>query len=61
MSKKKSKRKAAKQMTLDLPELTYQGIQYEYAVLVTSLTDEVRTIAQHSLASKLAVRPDLPH
>src|ERR1017187_7840025 len=27
-SKKKSKRKAAQQMTLDLPELTYQGIQY---------------------------------
>ncbi len=47
VSQKKSKRKAGKQMTLDLPELTYQGIQYEYAVLVTSLTDEVRTIAQH--------------
>jgi hypothetical protein len=45
--KKKSKRKAAKQLTLDLPELTYQGVQYEYAVLVTSLTDEVRTVAQH--------------
>src|ERR1035437_3625110 len=44
--KKKSRRKAAQQMTLDLPELTYQGIQYEYAVLVTSLTDEVRSIAQ---------------
>ena len=47
VSKKKSKRKAAKQMTLDLPELTYQGIQYEYAVLVTSLRDAVSTIAQH--------------
>jgi hypothetical protein len=47
VGKKKSKRKAAKQLTLDLPELTYQGIQYEYAVLVTSLTDEVRTVAQH--------------
>jgi len=46
-SKKKSKRKAAKQLTLDLPELTYQGQQYEYVVLVTSLTDEVRSIAQH--------------
>jgi hypothetical protein len=45
-SQKKSKRKAAQQMTLALPELTYRGIQYEYAVLVTSLTDEVRTIAQ---------------
>src|SRR6266566_9624307 len=43
----KKKSKAAKQLTLDLPELTYQGMQYEYAVLVTSLPDEVRTIAQH--------------
>lgn len=47
VSKKKSKRKAAKQLALDLPELTHQGVQYEYAVLVTSLTDEVRSIAQH--------------
>ena len=47
VSKKKTKRKAAKQLTLDLPELTYQGTQYEYAVLVTSLTDEVRSVAQH--------------
>src|ERR1035437_6233190 len=46
VGKKKSKRKGAKQLTLDLPELTYQGTQYEYAVLVTSLTDEVRSIAQ---------------
>src|SRR5450631_3794861 len=45
--KKKSKRKTAKQLSLDLPELSYQGVQYEYAVLVTSLPDEVRTIAQH--------------
>jgi hypothetical protein len=45
--KKKSKRKAPKQMTLDLPELTYQGVQYEYVVLVTSLPDQVRTVAQH--------------
>jgi len=44
---KKSKRKAAKQLTLDLPEATYRGVLYEYAVLVTSLQDEVRTIAQH--------------
>ena len=44
---KKSRRKAAKQLTLDLPELTYQGMQYEYVVLVTSLTDQVRTVAQH--------------
>jgi hypothetical protein len=45
--KKKSKRRAAKQLSLDLPELTYQGIQYEYSVLVTSLTDPVRSVAQH--------------
>jgi len=45
--KKKSKRTVAKQLTLDLPELTYQGVPYEYAVLVTSLMDEVRTVAQH--------------
>ena len=43
----KSKRKAAKQLSLDLPELTYQGTQYEYVVLVTSLTDEVGVVAQH--------------
>ena len=47
VGKKKSKRKAAKQLTLDLPELTHQGVQYEYVVLVTSLTDEVRTVTQH--------------
>jgi hypothetical protein len=47
VSKKKNKPKAAKQLTLDLPELTYQGVQYEYVVLVTSLVDEVRTVAQH--------------
>jgi len=47
VGKKKSKRKAAKQLTLDLPELTYQGVQYEYVVLVTSLVDEVQTVAQH--------------
>ena len=43
----KSKKKAAKQLTLDLGEALYRGVLYEYAVLVTSLTDEVRTIAQH--------------
>jgi hypothetical protein len=42
-----SKRKAAHQLSLDLPEANYQGTRYEYAVLVTSLKDEVRTIAQH--------------
>ena len=43
----KSTRKAAKQLSLDLPELTYQGTQYEYVVLVTSLPDEVGVVAQH--------------
>jgi len=43
----KSNRKAVKQLNLDLPEATYRGVLYEYAVLVTSLKDEVRTIAQH--------------
>ena len=47
VGKKESQRKAAKQLTLDLPELTYQGMQYEYVVRVTSFTDEVRTVAQH--------------
>jgi hypothetical protein len=45
--KKKRGRKPAKQLTLDLPELTYKGIEYEYVVLVTSLTEEVRSVAQH--------------
>ena len=44
---RQSKKKAAKQLTLDLPEATHGGVLYEYAVLVTSLQDEVRTIAQH--------------
>jgi hypothetical protein len=47
VDKQKSKRKSSKQLTLDLPELTYRGVQYEYVVLVTSLTDEVLTVAQH--------------
>src|SRR6266851_3693679 len=34
VDRKKSRGKAAKPLTLDLPELTHQGIQYEYAVLV---------------------------
>jgi hypothetical protein len=45
--KRNSQKKAAQQLTLDLPEARYQGVLYEYAVLVTSLQDEVRTIAQH--------------
>jgi hypothetical protein len=47
VAEKKAKKKAAKQLTLDLPEAAYRGVLYEYAVLVTSLQDEVRTIAQH--------------
>jgi len=43
----RNKRKAARQMTLDLPQTIYGGVQYEYSVLVTSLGDEVRTLAQH--------------
>jgi hypothetical protein len=46
-AEKKSQKKAAKQLSLDLPEAKYRGVLYEYAVLVTSLKDEVRTIAQH--------------
>jgi hypothetical protein len=41
------KRKAVGQMTLDLPETIYGGVRYEYSVLVTSLSDEVLTLAQH--------------
>jgi hypothetical protein len=47
VAEKKAKKKTAKQLTLDLPEAAYRGVLYEYAVLVTSLQDEVRTIAQH--------------
>ena len=39
--------KAARQMKLDLPEAEHCGVRYEYAVLITSLGDEVRAIAQH--------------
>jgi len=42
----KKARKAAQQLSLDLPEATYRGVRYEYAVLVTSMRDEVRTMAQ---------------
>ena len=41
------KRKAGRQMTLDLPEAIYGRVRYEYSVLVTSLGDEVLTLAQH--------------
>jgi hypothetical protein len=39
--------KAARQLKLDLPEAEHCGVRYEYAVLITSLGDEVRAIAQH--------------
>jgi hypothetical protein len=39
-------RRTAQQLSLDLPEATCQGVRYEYAVLVTSLQYEVRTVAQ---------------
>jgi hypothetical protein len=39
-------RRTAQQLNLDLPEATYQGVRYEYAVLVTSMQYEVRTVAQ---------------
>ncbi len=45
--KKKTRRKTSKQLTLDLPEINYRGVQYGYVVLVTSLTDEVLSVAQH--------------
>jgi hypothetical protein len=46
-ARKQRKRSPAKQLSLDLPELTHSGVRYEYAVLVTSMQDEVRTIAHH--------------
>ena len=46
--KKRRGRKRSKQMVLDLPEIhNYKGIEYEYVVLATSLSDGVMTIAQH--------------
>jgi len=44
---KKSKRKRAKQMTLDLGAATHLGVSYESAVLVTSMGGDVRAIGQH--------------
>ena len=46
-ARKAARRKEAKQLTLDLNEARHQGERYEYAVLVTSLKDEVLSIAQH--------------
>jgi len=42
----RKQRKTARQLSLDLSEATYEGVRYEYAVLVTSMQDEVRMIAQ---------------
>jgi hypothetical protein len=44
---RKKKPKTAAQLSLDLPEAAHLGVRYEYAVLVTSMQDEVRAIAQH--------------
>ncbi len=46
-NKQGSRRKKVQQLSLDLTELTHQGVNYEYAVLVASLADQVRAIAQH--------------
>jgi Transposase DDE domain group 1 len=43
----KRRKRKNQQLTLDLPEVMHSGVRYEYAVLVTSLPDEVRTIAHH--------------
>src|SRR5579872_4886127 len=45
--KKRRRRKKSEQLTLDLPEINYKGVQYEYVVLVTSLPDPIMTVAQH--------------
>jgi hypothetical protein len=45
--KKKTAADKDAQLSLDLGEVTHQGVLYEYAVLVTSMADEVLTIAQH--------------
>jgi len=45
--KRKSRSKNPKQMILDFLEVNYRGVQYEYVVLVTSLTDGILTVAQH--------------
>lgn len=38
--------KIARQLTLDLSQLSHTGVLYEYAVLVTTLSEDVPTIAQ---------------
>ena len=46
-AQKAARGKADKQLTLDLGEALHKGERYEYAVLVTSLKDEARSLAQH--------------
>jgi hypothetical protein len=46
-AQKAARRKADKQLTPDLNEALHKEEQYEFAVLVTSLNGEVRSIAQH--------------
>jgi hypothetical protein len=38
---------APKQLSLGLAEITERGVVYEYAVLLTSLEEEIFTLAQH--------------
>ena len=45
--KKRRGRKPKRQLSLDLPEAMHGGVLQEYAVLVTSMHDEVLTLAQH--------------
>ena len=45
--KKKRAREKDAQLSLDLGNATHEGVLYKYAVLATSLSDEVLTIAQH--------------
>ena len=45
--KQRQKRASKKQLKLDLGELVEYDATHEYAVLVTTLKEEVRTVAQH--------------
>ena len=46
-SEKKRRGKVAEQPHRDSPGSSYDGISYEYALLVTSLPDELRMVAEH--------------
>jgi hypothetical protein len=41
------KTKDCRTVDFSLPEVAHLGVRYEYAVLVTSMQDEVRAVAQH--------------